>query len=31
MSCLLKYEKYNRSIDKIEELGSGMFEAGRNF
>lgn len=31
MSCLLKYEKYNRLIDKIEELGSGMFEAGRDF
>lgn len=30
MSCLLKYEKYNRLIDKIEELGSGMFETGRN-
>ena len=31
MSCLLKSEKYNRKIDKIEELGSGMFEAGRDF
>ncbi len=30
MSCLLKYEKYNRLIDKIEELGSRMFETGRN-
>ena len=31
MSCLLKYEKYNRLSDKIEELGSEMFETGRNF
>ena len=31
MSCLLKYEKYNRLIDKIEELGSGRFETGRDF
>lgn len=30
MSCLLKSEKYNRKIDKIEELGSGMFETGRD-
>ena len=27
---LLKSEKYNRKIDKIEELGSGMFETGRD-
>ena len=26
-----KYEKYNHEIDKIESLGSGIFEAGRNF
>ena len=25
-----KYEKYNHLIDKIEELGSGRFETGRN-
>ena len=31
MSCLSKYEKYNRLIDKIEELGSGRFETGRDF
>ena len=30
MSCLLKSEKYNRKIDKIEELGSGMLETGRD-
>lgn len=30
MSCLLKYQKYNRKIDIIEELGSGMFETGRD-
>ena len=30
MSCLLKYEKYNHSIDKIEELGSEMFETRRD-
>ena len=30
MSCLLKSEKYKRKIDKIEELGSGMFETGRD-
>ena len=26
-----KYEKYNHEIDKIESLGSGIFETGRNF
>ena len=31
MSCLSKYEKYNRLIDKIEELGSGRIETGRDF
>ncbi len=25
-----KYEKYNHEIDKIESLGSGIFETGRN-
>lgn len=30
MSCLLKYQKYNRKIDIIEELGSVMFETERD-
>lgn len=25
-----EYEKYNHEIDKIESLGSGIFETGRN-
>ena len=32
MSCLSKCtKKYNRLIDKIEELGSGRFKTGRDF
>ncbi len=26
-----KYEKYNHEIDKIESLGRGIFETGRDF